>query len=404
MDENNFRTLLRAELNIPGGLTPNERVAALEAAFRSSPPYSFYEPFEPCRDTALVYLPEGDDVDFFGLRTMHAAFGEDLGKNALGAGHPSPRGGDWMEGMRTRTYRYAVVGYEKYTLYQRTRERVVSIVLRLTSHLLYQEAAGPLAGPVETLKLRSGLMNKVQATLLADHLNSMQGGPRYKSRTTWRVETGPEPDASARDWLDALDPIHPLMRRESGEAAAWDLGEVATHSIATYRMEEGLTLSPSQVFSVHSPRIILPARYLLDCWSPDGKTVYMAADAYSGVGVRRSHPCPAAATLCELITGSNLRMADCPTPSEQEAVCGFYYDDERGPHYDLSQYALGLTKEEAEQVSNYLTASGYGMFELARIGHGGNFNPLGFNDEYGVGKLVVPGTTPLEVEFFTHRG
>lgn len=303
-----------------------------------------------------------------------------------------------MAGLRRRAYRYAVIEYEKRTAYQKTTEHPVSIALRLTPRLLYGEATQTLDSAVETLKLRDGLMNKRQATLLAEHLNSKLGPDRYD---TWRVVEGPESDGNARKWLDALGSTYQLMRRESGETAAWELGGAATRGIATFRVEQSPTLSSHQVFSSLPPRVVLPPRYLLACVSLEDETRYLAPDQYSWVGMRRLHPSVAATELFQLVTASNLLPAKPEAHHWEHSLRGFFYD-QPPPHDDCSEYAHGFTAEEAVEVQDILKRNGYGDFEPARIGGDGNFNPLGFSDIVGAGKLVVPGQTP--VEFFSYRG
>lgn len=407
MDRTTFTTLLRNELTVPTNLDPLDFLTAIEDAFRPAVSTSHWERFTSAHASPLAYLAERDELDFFGPNTLKAAFGDRLHDKVRGPSRLATNTDEkWMAGLRRRAYQYAVVGYERHTRYQQTRNRAVAVALRRTNRLLYGEASLPPHGLTETLKLRSGLMNKLQAQLLVEHLNRHpESHDRcLQRRPTWAVVIGPEPDSSAKEWLETLEPMGSLMRRESGETAAWRLGPLATSGIATYRMENGLVLAPSQVFSMQPPRIILPPRYVLDCSHPDGATVYMAADERSGVGVRRAQPCEEAANLCELVSESNLRMAESPPGDESRLLRGFFaagriHDNDRSSHY-----ALGFNEREAERVMAFLSAAGLGIFRSARLGQGGNFNPLGFEDTAHKKMLTLPGPAPLDIEFFTRRG
>jgi len=403
MDKPTFSTLLQAELDIPAGLRPSERVDALEAAFRTRNGCAYSTPFEASGESALAYISEGDDLDFYGTVTLHAAFGSSLDIEYPEVAHLRPRGEEWMAGLRRRAYRYAVVAYESHTLHQRRTERAVSIALRHTPRLLYRESTGLLDGCVETLKLRDGLMNKRQAKLLAEHLNSTQGRPSHRVNSAWRVVEGPKPDGDARVWLDGLGAVGRHLRRESGETAAWGLGDAATRGIATFQIENSDARSSRSAFSAMPPRIALPPRFLLDCVSPEGATCFMAADHYSSVGIRRLHPAADATKLFELVTASNLQPGESRAHHSESPLQGFFHDW-RPRHEDCSEYALGFADEDAEQVKNFLSSSGYGTFDAVRIGRGGDFNPLGYEDIVRKSALLIPGQTALHVEFFSYRG
>lgn len=374
MDQTNFKHKLRDELAVPLDLDPAQRVATLEEAFR---PFEFRGE-SSAGFSALAYLSEGDTLDFFGTLTLHRAFGKELWKRGFGPSWLVPASGEeWIAGLRRRAYRYAVIGRESHTRYQKTRQLAVTVALRLTSRLLYREATDALDGAVETMKLRSGLMNKIQAQLLADHLNHVGVS---KSHITWHVVEGPAPDTSSRAWLNDVGPMAPLLRRESGETAAWSLGAVAQRGIVTYRLENGPVVSPSQVFSVQSPRVIVPPRYILNCGL--SSDIELPWDGTVGIAARRDASCEDALQLCELITDANLDddyywSNTNPNVDFTNEVRDFFKSTEKRYFEDSPQaYSLGFDSEEAERAIKHLHASGLGEFFRARTGAGGNFNPL----------------------------
>jgi hypothetical protein len=357
MDEATFKQELRDELAIPtAGLDTAQRVAALEAAFQ---PWKYARP-----GSALTQLTVGDLVDYFGPITLRKAFGGEIER--YGPGPNRFHAQDWKVGLRRRAYRYAVVGFKSRAERDEVAHRAVALALRLNPQILFGEATDLLDPSVENMKLRAGLLNKVQSHLLADQLNQ-----RQNNVLSWRVVDGPAPDSSARVWLDALSPVAPLLRRESGETGAWGLGTVAQHEIAVFRLENGLMLSPSQVFSVQSPRVVPPPRFQLECRD-------FPANAYMpygscGLAAQRAEESEEARRLCTLITHINLvagkHWDDLPPRTGfVEGVKGFIDDAKVDADYGAFAYSNAFDQQEAEIAVRHLRALGYGEFVPQRLG------------------------------------
>jgi hypothetical protein len=282
----------------------------------------------------------------------------------------------------------------------RTRQRCgVTMLLRMTPRLLFDEAAGASNDVLATLRLRSALMNRLQAELLADHLNRF--APSGGRATTWKVVEGPAPDTSARAWLDATQPYASLLRQESGEAQAWDLGPIATDGIATYRLENEPSQASRQVFAMEPPRVILPPRFLLEgCLSLDDEV----PPGTVGMAVRRLVPCQEAKSLCARIGYRNLKAPghDAYRVARSHAISDFlsYQPPLKSP---AQTYPYALTGQEAEAAAAHLADIGWGEFNPRRVGEGGDYNPLDIEDMAPQCDIEVPGATPLKLDLFLYR-
>jgi hypothetical protein len=388
MDQPAFIARLRTELAVPSGLDRLQSQAALEHAF------------DPQSGSALQDLCHSDNLDFFGPLTLKYALGQDmLLPGRMPSGFLPFRGREWAAGLRRRAYRYVVLGVEAPKTCGTRQRYGATMLLRMTPRLLCEEAQGAGNDVLATLRLRSALMNRLQAELLADHLNRF--APSGGRAIAWKVVEGPAPDTSARAWLDATQPYPSLLRQESGEVQAWDLGRIATDGIATYRLENEPSQSSRQVFAMEPPRVILPPRFLLEgCLSLDDEV----PPGTAGMAVRRLVPCQEAQSLCARIGYRNLKAPahDAYRVTRSRAISDFlsYRPCLKSP---TETYPYAFTRQEAEAAAAHLADIGWGEFTPRRVGEGGDFNPLGIEDMAPQYDIEVPGATPLKLDLFLYQ-
>ncbi|WP_157615525.1 hypothetical protein [Rhizobacter sp. Root404] len=394
MDTESLYRELRADLtDIPRNADRAASLQELERAFSST--------------GALATLTNGDALDFYGEATLTAVFGAHLDcpytSRPLNASRTTP---PKHTGLRRRAYRYVVVGELSRDDLRAPAGRASVLLLGLSAKSLAFEGKSPVsANSLTMLRLRSGLMNRRQASLLAWHLNDFRESSNWDGSMMWRVVEGPEPDTSARGWLDSIaDPAH-FLRREIGEVATWGLGSRATSGIATYRLEHGQRASVDQVFASESPRLILPPRFQLigdvddDCQFNDGTW---------GIVVQRRESCETASALA---TAAGQGLLSAPTtpdtmtrhdPSDDLGALAedakVFFSDEHGRHeYGAAKYALGLSEAETLAAISALSARGYGDFRAVRVGRGGNFNPANIGDTSTIKIIHVDGACPFDV-------
>lgn len=408
MDQSTFMKQLRAELTLSADLSHADRIAALETAFTPERQHEWAPAPWSESDSALTYLLEGDDKDYFGEQAFNLA-STGLHYRVTASHRPGFVSGvakDWLVGLRMQAYTYAVVGYVHFVNRQQPQKRAVQLVLRMTPRLLYGEATGVLSGMLETLKVRAGLMNKRQARLLADHLNGLEKSKEDSLAFTWEVTSGPTREDSVRRWLDCLQPQGPLLRRELGEAAAWGLGPTASASLATYRLENGTTVNSDQAFSSEPPRIVLPPRFLLECFPPEE---YDPNPCTSGIAAHRHAPCQQSAQLFTFLPDSRLRDEDSwalgtKTSEVMDEIDRFFTGDSEDRPYNLPShtYPLALSHDEVARASQYLQASRSWSARAVRVGTAGYFNPLHICETILREVVTVPGPEPFELAIFSY--
>ena len=422
MNLRTFQTSLREELaNLDTTLGFHGSLAALDTAFNRR------------LESPLIQLTQGDDDDFFGRATLSKLYGPEF--DEVLPDHEYYRGGrDRNErfGLRRKAYQYVVVGFredvpEPHSGRTARVPLAAAVLLTDTRELTFFESDWAASNEVAMLRLRAGLMNRVQATLLASHLNRFRRDVRHREVLRWQVLKGPAVDSRARAWLDGIPCAGPFLRRDLGELSCWCLGERATESIAMFRLDMGTVLSGEQVFACASPTRTPPPRYEIVGRPPKGK---QALPDHLVMDIRRALPCPDALALTSYISECGLlqngynyydpytnwgrwvgQQASTGTTSTSRGVYDFFgaYQDGVPPcgevaHTAAMAYSLALSRCEAIAALPLLRDLGFEGLQLSRIGNNGIYYEAAYSltgDHRCVdliSRFTIPTSPPLELE------
>ena len=352
----------------------------------------------------------GDDAAFFGERTLESLF-EPSFQVRMGSRLEWQMGEIACEShhnLRTHIQGYVVVGYRS----DKGSSRAACVLFHSGSIGLYDGADGPptdKVGALELVRVRFGLMNRRQAHLLANHLNRFRRNRHHGEALTWVVKRGPEADASARAWLDAVAGESQYMQHTAGELPSWGLGTNTAHGLAIYTLESRVAAHPDQVFSYGRARCLLPPRFLIYAGQRNGDSDLPTGETWNAV---RATECADARGNAERVGlgGDSFEHAD----TRPEDMWG---QDESAPPGDgpgytpgpVEVYATSFGRKEAPQVMRALRKSGYRGIVASLVGVGGSYvrwesgNPYFRRDEVHLEReLKVGGAPALDVRLFAH--
>jgi len=376
-----------------------ELLQAPVAAGFSASVESLERVFDQSGPGLLAEIEQGDDVDFFGQKAMTQAFGSDFRQRLVGRSRFETEAPPELRGLRAGVHRFCVAGYKPASKFSFDGTLRAAIILFQARPLLigrfdeYESLPEPAFGSISAIRVRAGLMNSLQARVLANHLNRFRRNAYHFEALEWRVIEGPPPDGSAHEWLNSLQACGPLLRRSIGDSEAWGLETNAMHAIASYRLDAGPVHSLEQVFSALPPLIELPPRYeLLASWrssGPDGSIApivvarrhamsepdWRLAAALAAVGSLKGegswhNPETNWRTWLPENLASNF-------PLSWQVVDGMWglpdqegqFSQRESPPCDAaSDYGHALTRDEALSAMPLLRARGYRQIRAVRIG------------------------------------
>ena len=360
--------------NVPEPTCFQESVRLLEEAFDYSG--------EPADGIPWGDLRQGQDIAFFGEKTLSTLFPE---------GFPSSRElfeqVPWSvtkrfgQGLRCELQRYLVVGIHTHSFGVRPQ----TVVMHGAHAVPFHESEWPGYARVEALelmRLRAGLMNRRQASLLANHLNRFGGRAHRMRGLNWQVVIGPEPDSSARSWLYGIA-RYDRLRHCVGEMLAWRLPGGVTDQLMTYDVDVEWG-GHASTFTYRGYRAALPPRYDVMAQTADGSAWQasrsaVCQDAYSFARIHEDG-------------GSVVRVG----ANFSEDICELWgYDQVEAlpkswgeAHCPARVYATAFSQSEAIQVMKELRLRGYRQIKAMPVGIDG----LYLRDESGGFGIEVKGS------------
>ncbi len=264
--------------------------------------------------------------------------------------------------------------------------------------------------PMELVRLRSGLMNRRQASLLVNHLNRFRRNHHQIDTLTWSVIRGPLPNSSARDWLDAVAGSGEHLQHTAGETLPWGLGLNASKALTLYVVIRSPSVNREQVFAYCPPRYILPPRFAISVRERIRSPSVQTGQNWHVTRRTEDASASALAAVCE-----EAGLLGCEGPSEFTRAEDFWgpedegYPDYAGYEPTPSQvYATSFSRDEAIRAMRVLRMAGYRDIKARRVGADGDFSRVqsghscfGQDEVSCHHTLIVPGRSELEIEVST---
>lgn len=329
-----------------------------------------------------VFFDGGDDIDFYGRTTLSNLFGENFvqvlsKRERFSAGPLRVLPG----GLRRKVHQFAVVGFRPSAKGDVAHAHAV-IFRRVPAlaALHHPEPSHCCSPEAESIRLRSGLMNRRQAHLMANHLNRYRRSSHFDEALNWRVVVGPAPDASAREWLNRYPASGLFLREQHGALADRGFGRKTMESICIYGLETAQVWDREQVFSRDVPRPIPPSRYEI-LGSPVPGTQGLAPE-FRFVATRQELD-PHAAELAAAIRAVGCLPGESDYVASDDALAAIWggepeEDDGAPPDGPrsadpVSVYALSLSRSEAVSAMRILRSMGYRDLQLRKVGRDGEY-------------------------------
>lgn len=348
----------------------------------------------------------GEDVEFFGERTLRALLGDDFRDELddrrdywddTATGGPRSR-------VRLELQRYAVIGRRG------GHPGAPACVLFHSGQVSFSAGLGPpdeKVRPFELVRIRAGLMNRRQALLLANHLNRFRRSGHHGEPLAWSIVRGPGPDSSARLWFDGVAGKGLHLRHTVGDLPSWGLRQWAAHAVEMYVVEPRRPAHREQVFTYGTARYLPPLRFAI---SAVEKMRSHGVPKDKQWSVTRATECEEAYSVAEACEQAGLIGND----DEYVLNLGDFWGPKQdgnpwdGPAYTPSPavvYATSFSRDEALRVMRTLRASGYRSVGVRRVGADGNYcrwetgNPYFAKQEIHVLREIAVAGAP---EFTVH--
>ena len=361
-------TRLRALLkDVPAPTSFTESVRCLEDSFDYS--YTRTSADNPrwadCR--------AGGSEAFYGKRTLRQLLGEDFKEELRDReSFPDFELHEPWKAVELEMQRFAVVGRRRETWGGLVTERVLFHSGKVSFFDGYPcpPTSSPLR-PTELIRVRSGLMNRRQALLLANHLNRFRRSRRHGAVLDWSVVQGPLPDSSARDWLDAIAGRGGHLRASVGDLNPWGLGPHAGDALVMYLIERKQSAIAEQVFSYGVPFCVLPARFEISA-EMKVRPYGVPEDAlWTVVRATRDRESFTLARICEQATLLGSTETRRAADFWGEIRDGAPMDTSSDPH-PSEVYATAFTRDEAIAVIRNLRAD-FHRIRVHRVGIDGDY-------------------------------
>lgn len=362
-DIDHLRNLLR---DVPLTASFSQSIELLEDAFD----YSDRDPTAP----PWYRFRSGDDATFFGEQTLRALLGkdfrEDMPARYYWSGSLDP---DDPRALRPHVQRYVVVGY-------RPEGGGACVLFHSGNVIFFDDAAGPPTESVAALELvrvRSGLMNRRQAHLLANHLNRFRRNRHHGEVLNWVVKRGPDADSSAREWLDAVMGDCQYLRQTVGELPTWGLGANAAGHLVMYVVQPRMVAHRSQVFTYGAAQYLLPPRFAVRVVEKAPQGDVPVGQSWDATRTSECDEAKRVADVCEwngLIDGTYSNQGASPKDmwgiDDNNSAPGG--DDGISPPA-AEVYATSFSRQEVTRVMRALRKGGYYNIRAERIGADGTY-------------------------------